>query len=79
MAAGRTRAASARTIVLTESLYTMRKTKEIKRKKELAAIEMKKGKKAEAYKMYAEAKKELDALRGRNQPAAAAPAEKTTT
>ncbi|MEK6644223.1 MAG: hypothetical protein AABZ08_09955 [Planctomycetota bacterium] len=56
----------------------MRKSKEIKRKKELAAIEMKKGNKTEAFKMYSEAKKELDTLRGRNKvvaPAAAAPAE----
>ena len=53
----------------------MRKSKEIKRKKELAAIEMKKGNKTEAYKMYTEAKKELDDLRGRNKaPAAAAEA-----
>ena len=52
----------------------MRKTKEIKRKKELAAAEFKKGNKTEAYKMWAEAKKELDTLRGRNKPAAA-PAE----
>jgi hypothetical protein len=48
----------------------MRKNKEIKRKKELAAIEYKKGNKKEAYKMYGEAKKELDTLRGRNKPAA---------
>ena len=55
----------------------MRKTKEIKRKRFLAAIEFKKGNTKEAYKMWAEAKKELDNLRGRNQPpaAAAAPAE----
>lgn len=57
----------------------MRKTKEIKRKRELAAIEFRKGNKAEAYKMWADAKKELDALRGRNVQAApaaeAAPAE----
>ena len=53
----------------------MRKNKEIKRKKELAAIEYKKGNKKEAYKMYSEAKKELDTLRGRNQPAPTAPAE----
>ena len=50
----------------------MRKSKEIKRKKELAAIEYKKGNKKEAYKMYGEAKKELDELRGRGKPAAAA-------
>jgi hypothetical protein len=53
----------------------MRKSKEIKRKKELAAIEMKKGNKTEAFKMYTEAKKELDTLRGRNKVAAAAPTE----
>ena len=56
----------------------MRKTKEIKRKRELAAIEFKKGNKTEAYKMWADAKKELDALHGRNQPAAAAPATPAT-
>lgn len=56
----------------------MRKTKEIKRKRELAAIEFKKGNKTEAYKMWADAKKELDGLRGRKQPAApAAPATET--
>jgi hypothetical protein len=49
----------------------MRKTKEIKRKKELAAIEFKKGNTKEAYKMWADAKKELDQLRGRNKPVAA--------
>ncbi|HUN79968.1 MAG TPA: hypothetical protein VMV81_00510 [Phycisphaerae bacterium] len=54
----------------------MRKSKEIKRKKELAAIEYKKGNKKEAYKMYSEAAKELNELRGRGKPAAAAaPAE----
>jgi hypothetical protein len=52
----------------------MRKSKEIKRKKELAAAEFRKGNKTEAYKMWAEAKKELDALRGRNQGAAPAAA-----
>ena len=55
----------------------MRKTKEIKRKRELAAIEFKKGNKTEAYKMWADAKKELDALRGRNKPAQAAAAPAT--
>lgn len=50
----------------------MRKTKEIKRKRELAAIEFRKGNKAEAYKMWADAKKELDSLRGRNVQAAPA-------
>jgi hypothetical protein len=50
----------------------MRKTKEIKRKKELAAAEFRKGNKTEAYKMWADAKKEMDALRGRNKPAAEA-------
>lgn len=53
----------------------MRKSKDIKRKRKLAAIEFRKGNKTEAYKMYAEAKKELDELRGRNKPVpAAAPA-----
>lgn len=50
----------------------MRKTKDIKRKRKLAAIEYRKGNKTEAYKMYAEAKKELDELRGRNKAPAAA-------
>ena len=56
----------------------MRKTKDIKRKKKLASIEFRKGNRTEAYKMYREAKQELDALRGRNQPEkpkAAVPAE----
>jgi hypothetical protein len=48
----------------------MRKSKEIKRKRELAGIEYKKGNRPEGYKMWAEAKKELDELRGRNKPAA---------
>lgn len=52
----------------------MRKTKDIKRKRKLAAIEYRKGNKTEAYKMYAEAKKEIDELRGRNKPAPAAAA-----
>ena len=53
----------------------MRKSKEIKRKRELAAIEYRKGNKAEAYKGWTEAKKELDELRGRGKkPEAAAPA-----
>lgn len=53
----------------------MRKTKEIKRKKELAAIEFKKGNRSEAYKMWREAKVELDKLRGRDEAAKkAAPA-----
>jgi len=56
----------------------MRKTKEVKRKRELAAAEFKKGNKTEAYKMWNEAKKEFDALRGRNKPAAA-PAEQPAT
>lgn len=51
----------------------MRKTKEIKRKKELAAAEYKKGNRKEAYKMWNDAKKELDTLRGRNKPVAPAP------
>ncbi|GMU34966.1 MAG: hypothetical protein AMXMBFR20_28380 [Planctomycetia bacterium] len=47
----------------------MRKTKEIKRKKELAAIEFKKGNRKDAYKMWREAKVELDKLRGRDEAA----------
>lgn len=42
----------------------MRKSKDIKRKKREAGIEYKKGNRKEAYKMWAEAKGELDALRG---------------
>lgn len=48
----------------------MRKTKDIKRKRREAGAEYKKGNRTEAFKMWREAKKELDALRGRNQPAA---------
>lgn len=53
----------------------MRKTKDIKRKRKVAAAEFKKGNQVEAYKMWREAKAELDALRGRNQAPAAAPAQ----
>ena len=48
----------------------MRKTKDIKRKKINAGIEYKKGNRKDAYKMWGEAKKEMDELRGRNKPAA---------
>ncbi len=48
----------------------MRKTKEIKRKKINAGLEYKKGNRKDAYKMWAEAKKEIDELRGRNKPVA---------
>ena len=55
----------------------MRKSKEIKRKRTNAAIEFRKGNKKEAYKMWADAKKEMDTLRGRDkkpvETAAAAP------
>ena len=55
----------------------MRKTKEIKRKRVNAALEFRRGNRKEAYKMWSEAKKELDELRGRNKPAPAEkPAEK---
>lgn len=50
----------------------MRKSKDVKRKRREAAKEFRKGNRPEAYKMWREAKKELDTLRGRNQPAAAA-------
>lgn len=46
----------------------MRKSKEIKRKKREAGLEYRKGNRADAYKMWREAKKEMDELRGRNQP-----------
>ncbi len=53
----------------------MRKSKDIKRKRKQAGLEFKKGNTAEAYKMWGEAKKELDELRGRNKPAAQKPNE----
>jgi|CXWL01.1.fsa_nt_gi hypothetical protein len=57
----------------------MRKSKEIKRKRINAAIEFRKGNKKEAYKMWADAKKEMDTLRGRDkkpaEAAAVAPAD----
>ncbi|MCG8406507.1 MAG: hypothetical protein MI923_15020 [Phycisphaerales bacterium] len=53
----------------------MRKTKDIKRKKKEAGIEYKKGNRKDAYKLWGEAKKELDELRGRNKPAEEAPAQ----
>ena len=54
----------------------MRKSKEIKRKRINAAIEFRKGNKKEAYKMWADAKKEMDTLRGRDKkPAEAAAAD----
>ncbi len=46
----------------------MRKSKEIKGKRVLAGLEYKRGNSTEAYKMWAEAKKEMDELRGRNKP-----------
>ena len=57
----------------------MRKTKDIKRKKREAGIEYKKGNRKDAYKMWAEAKKELDELRGRNQPPAASSNDEAAT
>ena len=56
----------------------MRKTKDIKRKKINAGIEYKKGNRKDAYKMWAEAKKEMDELRGRNKPAAKEQTTETT-
>ncbi len=47
----------------------MRKSKEIRGKRRIAALEYKKGNRKEAYKLWAEAKIELDELRGRNKPA----------
>jgi hypothetical protein len=47
----------------------MRKNKDIKRKKELAGIEYKKGNRKEAYEMWTAAKKEMEALRGGAKPA----------
>ncbi len=49
----------------------MRKSKDIKRKRKTAGKEYKKGNRPEAYKLWKEAKKEMDELRGRNKPAAA--------
>jgi len=53
----------------------MRKTKEIKRKRLSAGAEYRKGNRKDAYKMWDEAKKEMDELKGRNQPPVEAPAE----
>lgn len=58
-----------------ELCNSMRKTKEIKGKRMLAGVEYKRGNRKEAYEMWAEAKKELDDLRGRNKPAPEAPPE----
>jgi ribosomal protein L29 len=49
----------------------MRKSKEIKRKRATAAKEFRSGNKTEAYKMWADAKKEMVELRGKKAPAAA--------
>lgn len=46
----------------------MRKSKDIKRKKMEAGVEFRRGNKKDAYKMWAEAKTEMDELRGRNKP-----------
>ena len=57
---------------------TMRceRTKDIKRKKKEAGLAYRRGERKEAYDLWREAAKELDDLRGRNQPAAEeAPAE----
>jgi len=51
----------------------MRKSKEIKRKRREAAIEYRKGNSAEAYKMWTQAKKEMQQLRAPAKPAAAPP------
>lgn len=53
----------------------MRKTKEIKRKRREASLEYRRGNRTEAYKMWKDAKKELDELRGRNKPQPAKAAE----
>ena len=53
----------------------MRKSKDIKRKREQAGMAFKRGERAEAYKMWAEAKKELDTLRGKDKKPAVKPAE----
>ncbi|MFQ5411516.1 MAG: hypothetical protein ACE5EC_04440 [Phycisphaerae bacterium] len=55
----------------------MRKSKDIKIKRRQAGLEYKKGNRKDAYKMWAEAKKELDELRGRNKPPEEKPAEET--
>lgn len=57
------------------AVIQMRKTKDIKRKRKTAGIEYRKGNREAAYKMWREAKKEMDTLRGRNEPAAEKPAE----
>jgi hypothetical protein len=56
----------------------MRKTKEIKRKRREAATQYRKGNKTDAYKLWGEAKKELQDLRHPAKPAEAA-AEPATT
>jgi len=53
----------------------MRKGKEIKRKRMEAGVEYKRGNRKDAYKMWGDAKKELDELRGRNKPAKDTPEE----
>lgn len=51
----------------------MRKSKDIKRKREQAGLAFKRGERTEAYKMWAEAKKELNELQAKRkkQPGAA--------
>lgn len=51
----------------------MRKSKDIKRKREQAGQAFKRGERTEAYKMWAEAKKELNELQAKRkkQPGAA--------
>jgi hypothetical protein len=46
----------------------MRKTKDIKRKKREAGLAYRRGERKEAYKLWGEATKELNELRGRNKP-----------
>lgn len=57
----------------------MRKTKDIKRKRTEAGTLYKRGQRKEAYKLWEEAKKELDELRGRNKPAPEKAAEESAS
>ena len=45
----------------------MRKSKDIKQKRKQAGLEYKKGNRKDAYKLWGDAKKEMDELRGRNK------------
>ncbi len=46
----------------------MRKSKDIKIKRRTAGMEYKRGNRKDAYKLWSQAKTELDELKGRNKP-----------